>query len=350
MNHPTKPFRDVYLASAGYYLPPGKLTNPELVLRGCAPSEGWIIEKTGIRERRIAAKSQAMSDMIIPAACSAMHDALASPGDIDAVLVAGDMHDSGGVSLTSARVAEAIGIPNALCEDLRVGCPASVLGLHAGISAVGSGMASKVLVCAGEINTRTLNPCDKSSVFFGDGGAAFVLSAEPALAVFEVSFCAASGQNASILEVPAGGSREPITVEGLAAGRNLLRMDGHAVWEFGTTKFVEVASLLAQSAAVCLDEIDWFVPHQANLRLIENAATKLGIPLSKVVINLDRIGNTAGPSAMIAFAQFIKSGFVQAGHIAMILGFGGGLAWGGQIVRFLYPVSENAIKPDNSSV
>jgi len=336
MNVPTSPVNRVCLKGVGWHLPASTLTNEQLVRRGAAPSADWIFEKTGIRERRIAEPGQAMSDMVIPPAAAAIQDAGLGPTDIDAVLVAGDAHDSGGVRLTSAIVADAIGISAAQCIDLRVGCPASICGLHVGTALVAAGQATHALVCSGEINTRSLDFSSKKAIFFGDGGAAVVLSRKPGFAAVEQTFYAGTGRNSEILEIPAGGSRETITEASLKEGRHLLHMDGGAVLRYGTSKLSEVVPILAEAAGLSLPQLDWLVPHQANLRIIHAAAANLGIPLSKFILNIERVGNTAGPSCLIALAQAICAGRILPGQTVINCGIWGrtGLG-GGQVLRFV---------------
>ena len=317
----------------GRYLPARSLTNDDLVERGCPVTTDWIVQKTGIRRRHFADPDQAMSDLAIPAARAALSSSSIASDAVDSVIVAGDMHDAGGVQLTSALVANALGMDGVQVLDIRAGCPASVLALHHGTSLVASGLADRALVIAAEINTRDIDYTDRTSVWFGDGAAAVILERCHSGTGVLTSYTAGRGRGSDILIIPAGGSREPITPEALAGGRHRLQMDAHEVFKFAVERMVESLRIVMGRLGLSPSDLDWIVPHQANLRIVDAAMDAMKLPRTRAFTNIASIGNTAGPSALLALAEGIGGGTIRAGQLVGIVGFGGGLAWGAQVIR-----------------
>ena len=327
------PARPVGIRGLGAYLPTERLTNPDLQARGCPVSESWILEKTGIAGRHVAADGEAMSDLAIAAVRRAMCAARVGAEALDAVIVVGDNHDYGGVRTTSGVVAEALGIDAPACVDIRSGCPGSVIGLHVAAGLVSGGLARRVALCAAEISTRGIDWTARSSVWFGDGAASAIIEeCQPGTGILG-SFICGQGLGAEILQVPAGGSREPTTQASLSAGRHQLWMDARAVFPWAVEKFVETVHQLTTQHSVDLGQVRAIVPHQANLRIIEAAMARLDLPMSRAVVNLDRVGNTGCPATLLALHDAVQAQRVGPGDLVVTVGFGGGLAWGGQLIR-----------------
>lgn len=333
MNRPRTPSIPVGIRSFGYYLPDRCLTNADLVQLGSPVTPEWITQKTGICTRYVADEREAMSDLVIPAAKAALSWANLTGASLDALMVSGDLHDSGGVQLTSALVAQALGLSAIACFDLRAGCPSSILAIHQGCALVASGLAGRVLVGAAEVNSRDADFTDRTAIWFGDGAGAIILEpCAPGTGIL-ATYVAGTGEGSEILTVPAGGSREPITPEGLAAGRHRLYMDGRAVFPFGVQRMVESIRVVTSYLGMSPNHLDWIVPHQANLRIIESAADQLSFPMARVYTNLDRVGNTAGASVLLALSEACVNGTIRPGDLVATVSFGGGLAWGAQVIR-----------------
>lgn len=331
------PIRPVGIRSVGHYLPVRRLKNDDLEALGNSAHPEWIVQKTGIHARHVADDSEALSDLIIPAAKAALTAGGLEANDLDAVIVAGDNHDTGGVRLTSTTVAKALGLESVTVYDIRSGCPGSVLALHLGVSLVASGLAARTLVTAGEVNTRGMNWAARSAVWFGDGAGAVVVEPCRHGTGILATLAAGSGDRAEILEIPAGGSREPVTAEGLLAGRHQLHMDAPAVFPFAVEKFIACIEAVTAHVGLKPVDLDLVIPHQANLRIIEAAAQHLGLRSQQVFVNLDRVGNTGAASVLLALSEAVAARAVKPGDLVVTVGFGGGLAWGAQLIRYNGP-------------
>jgi 3-oxoacyl-[acyl-carrier-protein] synthase-3 len=334
---PKRPARPVGIRGLGAYLPVRRLENAELQQLGCPVTPEWILEKTGILARHVAADDEAMSDLAIPAIRNALEVAEVAVRQLDGLVVAGDFHDYGGVRLTSGVVADALGLHGRTCIDLRVGCPGSIFALHEGAALVGSGLAECLVVVAAEVSTRGADWTSRTAVWFGDGAAAAVLApCRPGTGILW-TVVAGDGHGAEILQVPAGGSREPTSPATVAQGRHVLHMDARAVFPWAVERFVETVGELTRGVGVPLDSVAAIVPHQANLRIIHAAMLDLGLPMDMAVVNVDHVGNTGSPATLLALHDGLASGRLHAGDLVVLVGFGGGLAWGGQLLRLNSP-------------
>lgn len=331
------PAKPVGISGWGLYLPHRSLSNDDLVALGCPISADEIGLKTGVLNRHVADENDALSDLAARAAFGALKDAQRTIDEIDTIIVAGDNLDYGGVQLTSARVAQLLGRREVGCFDLKVGCPASPLAMHAGMALVASGLADRVLIVAAEVNTRPIDYTKVDASFFGDGAAAALLEPCAPDTGILAGLIGGTGDGAEILSIPAGGSREPLTCDGLAAGRNLLQMNGRAVFRFGVERFVKTLRELTSFLHLTPEDLDRVVPHQANGRITEAAMKQIGLPYERALSTIDRFGNTAGASLLMALADAIGSGVLRPGDLVGTTGFGGGLAWGGHIIRLNRP-------------
>jgi 2-oxoisovalerate dehydrogenase E1 component len=324
------------IVGTGAYLPEQRLTNEELAAR-LDVSTNWIYNRTGIHSRRIAAPEQACSDLAIEAARRAMADADAAPEEIGMVIIATSTGDYPTPS-TAAIVQHALGIPAAACFDLSAACSGFVYGLMLGCNAVSCGFSRKVLVVGAETLSRIVNPMDKDSVIlFGDGAGAVIIGAVPEGYGLLATDVGTTGSDHAAVLIPAGGSRLPTTPETLTEKLQYLRMDGNQVFMFAMRVLGNSALRALEAAGLSVDEIDLFIPHQANRRIIEAAAGRLELPMDKIVINLEQYGNTSAATIPIALHEAWAAERIHHGDRLVLTGFGGGLSWGSTLVRWYAP-------------
>ena len=315
------------ITGLGSYAPSRVVTNDDLS-KLMDTSDEWIIERTGIRERRIAADSEAMSDLALPAARQALAQAGLKGADIDLVIVATVTPDMA-FPATAALVAEQLESPDAGAYDLSAGCTGFMYALAQGHAMIASGLADRALVIGGDVLSRILDWTDRSTVvLFGDGAGAVVLEHVPAggFLGFELGADGAGGRE---LLLPGSGSRlvEPGQSE-------FLTMNGREVFKFATRVLASSAEAVLGVCGRTVDDVDVYVPHQANVRIIEHAVRKLGFPDEKVVINVDRYGNTSSGSIPLALADAMLDGHLKAGSLVLMTGMGAGLTWGSALMEW----------------
>ncbi|HKN62921.1 MAG TPA: beta-ketoacyl-ACP synthase III [Gaiellaceae bacterium] len=321
----------VTITGLGAYAPERVITNDELA-QMVETSDEWIIERTGIRERRIAADSQALSDLALPAAQQALSQAGIAGPDVDLIIVATVTPDMMFPS-TSAILADVLGAREAAAYDLSAGCTGFMYALAQAYGMVASGLSRRALVVGGDVLSRILDWSDRSTVvLFGDGAGAVVLepSAEPGFLAFELG---ADGGGGEHLWLPGSGSRtfdEP---------DRLVKMNGREVFKFATRVLVSSAEAVLERYGAEVEDVDVYVPHQANVRIIDHATKKLGIPSERVVINVDRYGNTSSGSIPLALADAQADGRLRPGGLVLMTGMGAGLTWGSALMRWTQDVA-----------
>lgn len=324
------------LTGVASYVPERVLTNAELETMVDTTDE-WIRERTGISERHIAADNQATSDLALAAAQALLRSTRTSAADIDLLIIATTTPDHI-FPPTATLVADQLGATSAAALDINAVCSGFVYGLAHATGMVESGLARKVMVIGAETLSRIVDWNDRSTcVLFADGAGAALIEAddegEPGSGVigFELG---ADGSGKDILCIPAGGSRRPARSEGVEPADLCIQMAGREVFRFATRIMVESATRLLQEAGLTTDDVDLLVAHQANKRILQHAAEKLEIPPDKVVINIDRFGNTSSASIPIALAEAVERGNVSPGDLLLMVGFGAGLTWGAALVRW----------------
>jgi 3-oxoacyl-[acyl-carrier-protein] synthase III len=320
----------------GSYLPDKVLSNADLE-KIVDTTDEWIVNHTGIRERRMADASQACSDLCIPAASSALLDAGITPDQIGMVIVTTVTADMT-FPATACLVQDAIGAKHAGAFDLVSGCTGFIYGLGVSHGLIASGSCEYALVISGEVLTRVTDWTDRSTcVLFGDGaGAAVVGPAEPGAGV--LSFVLRSmGEFGDLLKISAGGSRLPMTPELLAQHEDCIRMQGHDVFKLAVRGVPEVAQAAMDKAGVGAHDIACAVMHQANRRILDAAAKRLDIPEDRVVVNVDRYGNTSAASIPIALDEVYRAGRLAPGDLVLLLGFGAGFTLGAAVVQWDKP-------------
>jgi 3-oxoacyl-[acyl-carrier-protein] synthase-3 len=302
------------------------VTNDELAGL-VATSDEWIRERTGIRERRIAADDQALTDLALPAARRALAAADVDPASIDLVVVATVTPDMAFPS-AGALIADALGMPDAAAYDLSAGCTGFVYAIAQAHAMLAAGLSRRALVVGGDVLSRILDWTDRSTVvLFGDGAGAVVLERveDGGFLGFELGADGAGGAN---LWLPGSGSRLFEDPE------RFVKMNGREVFKFATRVMVTSAEAILGACDRRVDEIDLYVPHQANVRIIDHAARKLGIPRERIVVNVDRYGNTSSGSIPLALADAADQGRLKPGTLVLLTGMGAGLTWGSALIEW----------------
>lgn len=321
------------IAGWGSAVPDGRLTNAELEQR-VDTSDQWIVERTGIRERRIAGPEDSTATLAIAAGAAAIKQAGITPLDIELLIVATATPEQP-IPHTGAFVGESLGL-RCGSFDLAAGCAGFVYELVTGASLLASGGLGHVLVVGAETLSRLIDPNDRATcILFGDAAAALVLEAAPDDGPGLLSFdLGCDGSLAGLLEVSAGGSRRPTTEATLAEGLQYLKMQGPEVFRRAVRVVIESANTALTKADVASSQIDWFIPHQANARIIDAAASRLGIPAERTIVNIDRYGNTSAASIPLALSEAADAGQFEDGQLILVSGFGAGMTWGSAVLRW----------------
>jgi 3-oxoacyl-[acyl-carrier-protein] synthase-3 len=317
----------------GTAVPEKLLTNADLEQR-VDTTDAWIVERTGIRERHIAALDETTASMAIDAGTAAIKHAGITPDAVDLLIVATATPEQP-IPHTGAFVGEGLGL-RCGSFDLGAGCAGFVYMLVVGSSLLTTGNLDHVLIVGAETLSRIIDPDDRATcILFGDGAAAFVLSRSPddgpGLLGWDLG---CDGSAAGLLEIPAGGSRKPATPETLAAGEQYLKMQGQEVFRRAVRVVVDSARMTLDRAGVAFSEVAWFVPHQANIRIIESAASRLGFDEERTIVNIDRYGNTSAASIPLALAEAADDGRLRNGDLVLMSGFGAGMTWASALIRW----------------
>jgi 3-oxoacyl-[acyl-carrier-protein] synthase-3 len=319
------------ITGTGSHLPPRRLTNDDMVAmlapRGVETSDQWIIERTGIRARHFADDGVFASDLGVHAAWAALHAAGRVPEDVDLIIVATSTPDMVFPS-TAAIIQHKLGIAGCPAFDVQAVCSGFVYALTVADAMIQTGSASCALVIGTEIFSRLLDFNDRTTcVLFGDGAGAVVLEAsdEPGILASDLH---ADGKHVGILCVPGHVSGGQVT------GDPLLKMDGPAVFKLAVGVLENAARAVLAKAGRGEADIDWLIPHQANIRIMQGTAKKLRLPLDKLVVTVDEHGNTSAASIPLALDHAVRTGKVKAGDTVMLEGVGGGFTWGAVLLDF----------------
>ena len=322
----------ISITGIGAYAPERVLTNDDLA-QMMDTSDEWIVDRTGIRERRIAGADQALSDLALPAARAALEEARVSGADVDLIIVATVTPDMAFPS-SGAIIADELGAPDAAAYDLSAGCTGFMYAVVQAHGMLAGGLVRNVLVIGGDVLSRILDWTDRrTAVLFGDGAGAVVMErvSEGGFLGFELG---ADGSGGPQLYLPAGGSRAPATAETVAERKHFVQMNGREVFKFATRVLVSSAEKVLAECGKTVDDVDVYVPHQANVRIIDHAAEKLGIPKDKIVVNVDRYGNTSSGSIPLALADAEAEGRLRDGALVLMTGMGAGLTWGSGLIEW----------------
>ena len=308
------------IVGTGSYLPPRIVTNAEFAAR-LDTSDEWIRGRTGIAQRHIAADTQTSSDLALEASRAALAAAGMRAADVDLIVVATSTPDFVFPS-TACLLQAKLGVANSTAFDLQAVCSGFVYALATADNFIRAGTHQSALVVGAEVFSRILDWNDRGTcVLFGDGAGAVVLAAgsKPGL---HASILRADGSHAGILSVPGN------VCGGRIVGSPYLQMQGGQVFKFAVKVLDEVARETVAAAGMRLEDIDWLIPHQANVRILEATAKKLGLPRDKLVVTVDHHGNTSAASVPLALDEFVRAGKIRPGHRVLMQGVGGGFTWG----------------------
>jgi 3-oxoacyl-[acyl-carrier-protein] synthase-3 len=322
------------IAGTGAYVPERVLANSDLE-RLVETSDQWISERTGIRERRIAADDEAASDMALAASRRALGAAGIAPGDLDMIVV-GTISADMPLPACAPFLQSKLGAPPTIPSfDVAAACAGFLYALSIGDQFIRSGAQKNVLVVGVELLSRVMNWQDRTTcVLFGDGAGAVVLvpAGDDARGVLSTRLYT-DGTLAESLCIPAGGSKERITAESLARQRDKVHMIGSDIFKVAVKNLSSASRDALAAAGIGADEVRWVVPHQANLRILTQVAQRLEIPLERFVIDIDRYGNTSSASIPIALDEAVRDGRIRAGDTVLMCALGAGVSWASALVR-----------------
>jgi len=321
------------IVGTGMCVPERVLTNADLE-RMVDTSNEWILARTGIRERRIAAPDECLSSFAVPASRNALEMAGLEGKDVDLVICATVTPDQP-FPATSTRIQDQIGASRAAAFDLAAGCTGFVYGLSVAQQFLQTGWAKTALVVGGEVLSKIVDWKDRNTcVLFGDGAGAVALRAEDGDRGLLGTALRSDGSLAGLVELPGGGSREPHTAETLGNGRNFLKMRGSETFKIAVRSIAEISDEALTSCGLGHRDVTWFIPHQANRRIIDAVGQRLEVREGHTYINVERFGNTSAASIPIGLDELNRGGRIQPGDILLFSAFGAGLTWGAAVVRW----------------
>ncbi len=318
----------ISITGLGVHVPERVVTNDDLS-KLVDTNDEWIVERTGIRERRIAADDEALTDICLPAARRALEMAGGDPKSIDLLIVATVTPDMAFPS-SSALIADALGMPDAAAYDLAAGCTGFVYAVAQAHAMLAAGLAHRALVVGADVLSKILDWTDRSTVIlFGDGAGAVVMERveQGGFLGFELG---ADGGGGSNLWLPGSGSRK------FEEPEKFVKMNGREVFKFATRVMVSSAEAILTECDKTIDDVDVYVPHQANVRIIDHAARKLGVPEEKTVVNVSKYGNTSSGSIPLALADAADDGRLEPGKLVLLTGMGAGLTWGSALIEWTH--------------
>ena len=320
------------IAGTGSYAPSKVLANTDLE-KMVATSDGWITERTGIRERRIAGAGEACSDLALNAAQRALEAAMIGAPDLDLILLATCTGDYP-LPATACLIQDRLGATRAAACDLSAACCGFVYALSVADAYVKTGMRH-VLVIGSEVMSAITDWTDRNTcVLFGDGAGAVVLSASEGEHGILSTHLRSDGALWDLIAVPGGGSRMPLSEKVIAERLNCMKMKGNETFKVAVRTLEEIARETLAANKVGIEDLDLYVPHQANVRILKAVADRLGLPLEKVMLNLDRYGNTSAASIPIALDEAVRQGRIKDGSLVLLGAFGAGLTWASALIRW----------------
>ena len=323
----------VGIIGLGAYVPPNEMSNEDW-MEYVDTSDEWITTKTGMKKRRIASSDVCTSDLAVEACRQALDDAKLKPKDIDLIILATSSPDVP-LSSTAGIIQDKLGCTDCAAFDINAVCAGWVHALDVGSRYVGTNDYRNVLVVGSEIYSRILNWKDRATcVLFGDGAGAAVLSEVKEGKGIISSWLMSDGSGSSVIEIPAGGVRIPFDSDEFVEGAQYFHMDGRAVWNFAIDAFPQAVNESLRRAGKSIEDVDLVIPHQANINIIKTGMEKLGLGMEKTYTNLQKYGNTAGASVPIAMKEAMEKGLINDGDLVVTAAFGGGLAWGANVIQF----------------
>ena len=323
------------LKSIGSYIPSKCMTNKDFESI-VDTSDEWIVQRTGIKERYIADESQSTSDLAVEAAKIAIERAKISHSDVDAIVLATITPDFFCMPSTACVVADKLGIKNVMAFDISAACSGFVYALNIAKSFVESGMKKNVLIIGAEKLSSIVDYSDRTTcVLFGDGAGAAIISAteDKDKAIVDIK-TSADGTYQDFLITPGGGSVNPCSTKVLDEGLQYMKMKGNETFKLAVNTLTNDVKEILEENSITSEDIDFFIPHQANYRIIDAVGRKLKIPTEKTVLTVHKFGNTSAASIPMAIDEWYKQGKLKTGHLMLLDTFGGGLTWGSALVRF----------------
>ncbi|HTM57968.1 MAG TPA: beta-ketoacyl-ACP synthase III [Candidatus Udaeobacter sp.] len=336
--------RGATISGTGMYVPERVLTNADLE-KMVDTTDSWIVERTGIRERRIARDDEPSSEMAVIAVRRALESAKLEPKDIDQIIVVTTTPDRF-LPSCACTIQKKIGASNAAAYDVFAACTGFIYGLGLARSLIGSRVAETILVIGVEKLSSIVDYTDRNTcVLFGDGaGAAIVQPAQPGQGILAVSM-RSDGELGEVLEIPAGGSARPMDEAAVRAKDNTIHMRGKELFKIAVRTMEESLREALNEAGVGMDELKLVIPHQANQRIIDAMRDRLGVPADKVITNIDRYGNTSSASIPISLDEVVREGRLKPGDHVAFVAFGGGVTWGASVMRWTMPAPLVPVEP-----
>lgn len=334
--------RFAHITGWGMSVPEKVLTNHELS-RMVETSDEWIVSRTGIRERRIANENETTASLATKASINALEMANLSPASLDLIIVATSTPEHL-FPATACLVQDQIGALKAGAYDLSAACSGFIYALNSAAQSIRTGQVNNALVIGAETLSRLVNWKDRNTcILFGDGAGAFVVQAsdEPGGILSAVMRSDGSGRDS--LSLPAGGSRFPTSYETVVDGLHFIQMNGREVFRFATRVMASATEDALEAAHLTIDDVNLVIPHQANRRIIESAARNLHIQMDRVMVNVDKYGNTSTASIPIATCEAYNEGRLHPGDKVVFVGFGAGLTWGAAVAQWSGPISTRRI-------
>jgi len=324
----------ITLAGTGSYAPRRILTNQELA-ESVETSDEWIVTRTGIRERRIAGDGELTSDMAAAAGRRALEAAGTPPEEIDLLIVATTTPDMPFPS-TACLTQHKMGLPSLAAFDLQAACSGFIYGLETGGGMVRSGAYRNALIIGAERLSSVVDWQDRQTcVLFGDGAGAVVISRnEDPKSGWLGAQLGCDGSAVDLLKLPGGGCQVPASEDSLEGRQHFIKMSGREVFKTAVRVMKQSALQILEHHGLSADQVDCVVPHQANVRIIETLANRLGIPMDRFFLNIDRYGNTSAASIPIALDEAVRGGRIKKGDLVLMVAFGGGLTWGSSLIRW----------------
>jgi 3-oxoacyl-[acyl-carrier-protein] synthase-3 len=323
----------VGIIGLGAYVPPNEMSNEDW-MEYVDTSDEWITTKTGMKKRRIANSDMCTSDLAVEACKQALEDANLKPEDIDLLILATSSPDVP-LSSTAGIIQDKLGCVECAAFDINAVCAGWIHALDIGSRFAGTNGYQNVLVVGSEIYSRILNWKDRATcVLFGDGAGAVVLSEVENDKGILGSWLMSDGSGSSVIEIPAGGVRTPFNSEDFEEGKQYFHMDGRAVWDFAIEAFPQAVRNALSKVGKEISDVDLIIPHQANINIIKAGMENLNLGMDKTFTNLHKYGNTAGASVPIAMREAMDEGLIKEGTLVVTAAFGGGLAWGANVIQF----------------
>lgn len=320
------------IIGVGKYLPEKVLTNAELE-RMVDTSDEWITTRTGIRERRIAAPAEATSDLATNASRRALEAAGLKAKDLDLIIVASITPDHQFPS-TACFVQANLGAFDAFCFDISAACSGFIYGLTCAQSFIKAGNCRNALVVGAEVMSRIADWQDRSTcVLFGDGAGAAVVADSSSGSIL-ASYLRTDGTKTGLLNLPAGGSRMPASAKTVAERAHYLQMQGNEVFKVAVTNLCDSSLEVLKKAKIKCAQVDWIIPHQANIRIINAMSKRLGFEKAQVYLNIDRYGNMSSASTATALCEAVEEKKIKKGDIVLLVAFGAGLVWGATLIEW----------------